>query len=88
LRASPMTLRDKIARAAALNSRLRAARDQLGEALGAMNYDAALQHQIEVHDIERELRNLDDPYLPLSAASRWIPANSNFRLRYDDSADH
>jgi len=83
-----MTLKDKIARAAALNSRLRVARDRLGEALGAMEYDAALQHQIEVHDIERELRSLSDPYLPVGAAPPWIPANSNFRLRHDDGADH
>ena len=83
-----MTLTDKIALAAMLNSRLRMARDRLGEALGAMDYSAALQHQIEIHDLERELRNLDEnPYLPVGAASRWMPANSNFRLRYDDGAD-
>ena len=80
---APMTLQEKIERAASLNSRLRLARDRLGEALGAMDYSAALQHQIEVHEIERELRNLDDPYLPVGTASRWKPANSNFRLRYD-----
>ena len=79
-----MILKDKVARAASLNSRLRTARDRLGEALGAMDYSAALQHQIEVHDIEQELRNLNGPHVPINTPSRWIPANSNFRLRYQD----
>jgi hypothetical protein len=78
-----MTLREKIKRAASLNSQMRTARERLGKALGASDYDKALQCQIEVRELERELRNLDDPYLPMGAVSRWIPANSNFRLRYD-----
>jgi hypothetical protein len=82
-----MTLQEKIKQAAALNSRLRWTRERLGEALGAMDYGMALQHQIEVHDIERELRQLDDPWLPVGGASRWIPANSNFRLLYDERAE-
>ena len=77
-----MTRHEKIKRAARLNSRLRLTRDRLGEALGAMDYDAALECQIEVHDIERELRQLDDPWLPAGTASRWVPANSNFRIRH------
>ena len=78
-----MTPLETIERAASLNSRLRLARDRLGEALGAMDYSAALLRQIEVQEIERELRKLDDPYLPVGTASRWKPADSNFRLRYD-----
>jgi hypothetical protein len=79
-----MTLREKIKRAASLNSQMRTARERLGKALGASDYDTALQCQIEVHELERELRNFNDPYLPIGAASRWVPANSNFRLQYDD----
>jgi hypothetical protein len=75
-----MTRHEKIKRAARLNSQLKLTRERLGEALGAMDYDAALESQIEVHDIERELRQLDDPWRPVSTGSRWIPANSNFRV--------
>jgi hypothetical protein len=70
-----------------LNSQLRTARERLGKALGAMDYDTALQCQIEVHKLERELRTFNDPYPSIGAASRWVPANSNFRLRYDDRTE-
>jgi hypothetical protein len=83
-----MTLREKIGRAASLNSQMRTARERLGKALGANDYDTALQCQIEIHKLERQLRTFfNDPYLPIGAASRLIPANSNFRLRYDNRAE-
>jgi len=77
-----MTGQEKIKRSASRSSRLRPVRDRLGEALGAMDYGATLESQIEVHDIERELRQLDEPWQPAGTASRWIPANSNFRVQH------
>jgi hypothetical protein len=73
-----MTLRERHQQATVLNDELRSARERLAAAMRGMDYEAALTHQIEVDDLERELQRLDKPSL-LGAVSRdTLPAKSNF----------
>jgi hypothetical protein len=53
-----MTLQERRQREAALTFRIRSARDQMTRALVAMDEKAALAYQIDINNLQREIRLL------------------------------
>jgi hypothetical protein len=69
-----MTLREQHQQSAALNFRIRAARERMTRATAAMDYKTALACQVEIDDLEREafapdLRKAE--LRPLRSPSFW-----------------
>ena len=70
-----LTPRGQLQRAVAIRQRIHSARDQLGAALAGMDYEQALAFQIEMDELERELRRVErgdghEPYKLPVAESR------------------
>jgi protein-arginine kinase activator protein McsA len=71
-----MTLRRRHQRVA-LKLCLKSAHKRLNDAMQAMDYEAALACQIQIHDLERELGQRSGAAVPSK-----LPSNDNFmRLR-------